>query len=92
MGLKLLLFIVLPLTFLAQQSTIQEQSTHYKNFSFSKENQWDSLNTIENGTIYQANSNQQKTTNCTLNKKVYGWHPYWVGSVYTKVILIIIYF
>ena len=84
MGLKLLLFIVLPLTFLAQQSTIQEQSTHYKNFSFSKENQWDSLNTIENGTIYQANSNQQKTTNCTLNKKVYGWHPYWVGSVYTN--------
>ena len=82
---RLLLSILIPLNFLAQQqSTIQEQSNHYKNFSFSKDSQWDSLNTIENGTIYHENSNQQKTTSCTLNKKVYGWHPYWVGSVYTN--------
>ena len=81
----LLLLSFISLKFLAQQqSTIQEQSNHYKNYSFSKDTQWDSLNTIENGTVYQANSNQQKTTSCTLNKKVYGWHPYWVGSVYTN--------
>jgi spore germination protein YaaH len=81
----LLLLSLISLNFLAQQqSTIQEQSNHYKNYSFSKDTQWDSLNTIENGTVYQANSNQQKTTSCTLNKKVYGWHPYWVGSVYTN--------
>ena len=24
----------------------------------------------------------QEKTNCNLNKVVYGWHPYWVGSVY----------
>jgi len=81
----LLLLSFISLNILAQQqSTIQEQSNHYKNYSFSKDSQWDSLNTIENGTVYQANSNQQKTTSCTLNKKVYGWHPYWVGSVYTN--------
>lgn len=81
----LLLLSFFSLNFLAQQqSTIQEQSNHYKNYSFSKDSQWDSLNTIENGTVYQTNSNQQKTTSCTLNKKVYGWHPYWVGSVYTN--------
>jgi spore germination protein YaaH len=69
-----------------QQSTIQEQSNHYKNYSFSKDTQWDSLNTIENGTVYEANPIQSKSSvlPCTLNKKVYGWHPYWVGSVYTN--------
>ncbi|MES2566245.1 MAG: glycosyl hydrolase family 18 protein [Bacteroidota bacterium] len=82
---KLLLLLILPLTFSAQQSTVQEQSQHYKNFSFSKDTQWDSLNTVENETIYVSNANQNKTsTSCTLNKKVYGWHPYWVGSVYTN--------
>ena len=53
----LLLLSLISLNFLAQQqSTIQEQSNHYKNYSFSKDTQWDSLNTIENGTVYQANS------------------------------------
>lgn len=81
-----LLSFLLPLNFLAQQqSTIQEQSNHYKNFSFTKDTQWDSLNTVENGTVYHPNTLQAKTTaTCTLNKKVYGWHPYWVGNVYTN--------
>lgn len=81
------LLLLLSLNILAQQqSTIQEQSNHYKNYSFSKDTQWDSLNTIENGTVYQANPIQSKSSTlpCTLNKKVYGWHPYWVGSVYTN--------
>jgi spore germination protein YaaH len=85
---KLLPILLLAsLNILAQQkSTIQEQSNHYKNYSFSKDTQWDSLNTAENGTVYQDNPIQSKTSSlpCTLNKKVYGWHPYWVGSVYTN--------
>lgn len=82
---KLLLILFIPLSFIAQQqSTIQEQSQHYKNYSFSEDKQWDSLNTSETGTVYHPNSLQSKTTSCTLNKKVYGWHPYWVGSVYTN--------
>lgn len=82
---KLLFLLLLPTSIFAQQSTVQEQSQHYKNYSFSKDTQWDSLNTAENGTIYQQNPNKLKTsTTCTLKKKVYGWHPYWVGSVYTN--------
>ncbi|MBC7695905.1 MAG: T9SS type A sorting domain-containing protein [Burkholderiales bacterium] len=82
---KLLIAICIPVSILAQQqSTIQEQSQHYKNFSFASDVQWDSLNTIENGTVYHNNQNQSKTTACALTKKVYGWHPYWVGSVYTN--------
>ena len=81
----LLLILLYPLTFVAQQSTIQEQSNHYKNYYFTRDTQWDSLNTLENGTVYHPNLLQPKTnTTCTLNKKVYGWHPYWVGSVYTN--------
>jgi spore germination protein YaaH len=78
-----LLFISLKI--LAQQySTIQEQSNHYKNYTFQNDNQWDSLNEKESGYKYKQLSNNQKTTNCNLTKKVYGWHPYWVGNVYTN--------
>ncbi|MBI3519320.1 MAG: hypothetical protein HY062_08175 [Bacteroidetes bacterium] len=82
----LLLSFLIPLNFLAQTlSTVQEQSLHYQNYTFSKDTQWDSLNTVENGTVYQLKESQSKaSTTCTLNKKVYGWHPYWVGSVYTN--------
>ena len=85
---KLVLFLAfLPFFSNAQQSIIQEQSNHYKNFNLTSEAQWDSLGFIENG--FQTQSNPQlKTTatsaSCTLNKKVYGWHPYWVGSVYNN--------
>lgn len=85
MSKKLLFLLLFPFTYVAQQSTILEQSQHYKNFSFTKETQWDSLNTVENGSVYQLNTNQSKSTAaCVLNKKVYGWHPYWVGSVYNN--------
>lgn len=79
-----LFFIIFPFISPAQFSTIQEQSNHYKNFHFSKEAQWDSLNKAETGTAVAQNISHQKTSACTLNKKVYGWHPYWVGSVYNN--------
>lgn len=82
---RLLFLLLYPCFIFAQQSTIQEQSNHYKNYSFGKDSQWDSLNYIENGVTYHPNKAQSKTSiNCNLNKKVYGWHPYWVGSVYTN--------
>lgn len=84
---KILFFLVLPLSVFSQQnSTVREQSEHYRNFSFTKDTQWDSLNFAENGIAYRPNTVQSKTNSlpCVLNKKVYGWHPYWVGSVYTN--------
>ncbi|MDF2450358.1 MAG: N-acetylmuramyl-L-alanine amidase, negative regulator of AmpC, AmpD [Bacteroidota bacterium] len=86
MNLNFLLFtLLLPVFISAQQSTIQEQSNHYRNFAFTKDTQWDSLNSVENGTVYHNDFIGAKTNStCTLKKKVYGWHPYWVGSVYTN--------
>jgi spore germination protein YaaH len=82
---KLLFVLLLPISFFAQpQSTVREQSQHYKNYNFIKDSQWDSLNTVENGTVYQLNPKSKTTSTCNLTKKVYGWHPYWVGSVYTN--------
>ncbi|MCC6182989.1 MAG: T9SS type A sorting domain-containing protein [Bacteroidia bacterium] len=82
---RLILFsLLLPLNFLAQPSTVHEQSLHYKKFQYTKDTQWDSLNTAETGQIYQNNLANKSMSNCTLTKKVYGWHPYWVGSVYNN--------
>ena len=85
MNKLLLALIIASYSVFAQHSIIQEQSNHYKQFNFSKENQWDSLFKTENGTAQtQINNNNFKTNACTLTKKVYGWHPYWVGNVYTN--------
>ncbi len=74
------------LGFSQTQSTIEEQSLHYKNFNFKSDAQWDSLSTIENNTTLNSFSKTSSapTASCNLTKKVYGWHPYWVGSVYTS--------
>ena len=83
---KLLINLLFPISLFAQQSTIQEQSQHYKNYSFINDAQWDSLQVIENGFMPSPSLPVSKTNSltCSLNKKVYGWHPYWVGSVYTN--------
>ena len=81
-----LLLITLPFFSIAQQSIIQEQSNHYKNFQYTNDAQWDSLFAVENGVSIRHNTSAARTatTACNLTKKVYGWHPYWVGSVYTN--------
>lgn len=85
MNKLLLALIIVSSSVFAQNSIIQEQSNHYKQFSFSTENQWDSLFKAENGSAAkQIDKNNFKTSACTLTKKVYGWHPYWVGSAYTN--------
>ena len=85
---KLLLLMVLPLLSFSQStSIIQEQSEHYKNFNFKSDSQWDSLFAIENNKPNVSASSKMSaapTASCNLTKKVYGWHPYWVGSVYTS--------
>lgn len=64
------------------KSIMQEQSEFYSAFKFTNDNSWDSLNTVLNGNAPSGKSNA-KTAACNLTKKVFGWHPYWVGSVYT---------
>jgi spore germination protein YaaH len=85
MGKYLFWLLCFPFVAFAQLSTVQEQRSYYERFRFNNELQWDSLNFHESGHKYQVKNNSDKATvNCNLNKKVYGWHPYWVGSVYTN--------
>lgn len=61
---------------------MQEQSEYYSAFKFNNDNAWDSLNAIHN-TVNPAGK-LNNTSACNLTKKVYGWHPYWSGTVYTS--------
>jgi spore germination protein YaaH len=61
----------------------QEQSEFYRKFKFTKDAQWDSLNEVLTGHHFIQKTSANKTSGgCTLNKRVYGWHPYWNGSTY----------
>ncbi|MBA3680176.1 MAG: T9SS type A sorting domain-containing protein [Bacteroidetes bacterium] len=67
------------------KSIMQEQSEYYGSLNLKTDAQFDSLRKIENNefsTLDQKPGALNSPT-CTLNKKVYGWHPYWVGSTYT---------
>lgn len=85
---KILPFLAFPLFSLGQNlSTIQEQSNHYQSFSFTNDAQWDSLSLLEQNRSPQTNNQRLSsapTASCNLVKKVYGWHPYWLGSVYNN--------
>ena len=84
---KLLFFLLaIPLAGLPQTSTIGEQSTYYQQFHYSNDAQWDSLRVSQQGIPTQASSGLRAVTSgsCSLTKKVYGWHPYWMGSVYNN--------
>ncbi|MDP1803030.1 MAG: glycosyl hydrolase family 18 protein [Bacteroidota bacterium] len=66
------------------KSIMQEQSEYYGSLNLKTDAQFDSLQIAENG-IAPANKGLESVLSptCTLNKKVYGWHPYWVGTAYT---------
>ncbi len=66
------------------KSIMQEQGELYNSYHLKTDAQFDSLRATE---LNQTpNANKISTANpfaCTLTKKVYGWHPYWVGTAYT---------
>jgi spore germination protein YaaH len=69
---------------LAQSNSgIQEQSLHYRGMGAHADSYWDSVRISEG-----APANVQPTVtvqgSCNLTKRVFGWHPYWVGSVYNN--------
>lgn len=84
---KLLFLILFPTTFFAQhQSIMQEQSNYYKSIQVSNDAQWDSINGTANNNFNTTSllAERTATTACVLNKQVYGWHPYWNGTVYNN--------
>lgn len=75
--------LFLSLTVVSQtafRSIMQEQSEFYSTFKFTSDQSWDSLTNV----INSQGLSQKNSSACVLKKKVYGWHPYWSGTVYTS--------
>ncbi len=67
------------------KSIMQQQSEKYSSYNFNTDAQFDSLRVAElNGHLSETKINAISTSTCVLNKRVLGWHPYWVGSTYTN--------
>jgi spore germination protein YaaH len=65
----------------AKRSIMQEQKEFYSKYNFTAENQWDSLDAVLHpGCKHEVLPKERSS--CTLTKMVYGWYPYWSGTVY----------
>lgn len=64
-------------------SVVQEQSTHYSQLGVQTDSYWDSLLVAE-GASNQRIGTSEAQGSCSLNKRVFGWHPYWMGPVYNN--------
>lgn len=62
------------------RSVMQEQSEFYSKTGLYRETSFDSLNNINKSTPHK----NKISPPCTLTKKVFGWHPYWNGSMYAN--------
>ncbi|MGZ3919268.1 MAG: glycosyl hydrolase family 18 protein [Bacteroidia bacterium] len=82
--LSLLIFIF-SLQSSAQQhkSIMQEQSEYYSQLNLKSEKQYDSLRLTETSASISDLRSASSST-CALNKRIFGWHPYWNGSTYTN--------
>lgn len=65
-------------------SVIREQSEHYASFGQQSDLYWDSLRISEGAPVTNTSVQGRNANSCNLNKRVFGWHPYWVGSVYNN--------
>lgn len=85
---KYWLSVLLAIAFLPviaqQHSVMQEQSQHYASFGQRSDVFWDSLRIAEGAPNTGAAQQPLSINTCSLNKRVFGWHPYWVGSVYNN--------
>lgn len=66
------------------KSIMQEQSEEYSQYNYTTEQEWDNLRDALTGRQHTANSSNHKSAVCTLNKRVLGWHPYWMGTSYNN--------
>ncbi|MFL5752071.1 MAG: glycosyl hydrolase family 18 protein [Bacteroidia bacterium] len=79
-SIALFLFAIFGTFAQGTQSSIQEQKDHYGKLGALSDKEWDKLNGRED--VHHASEARSQT--CTLNKRVFGWHPYWNGSTYTN--------
>lgn len=83
-----LLFILSGLISLAQsKSILQEQAEQYSKYNYTNDADWDALRAKETGIAPNSTgkvNGSNEIQACTLNKRVFGWHPYWVGTAYNN--------
>lgn len=64
------------------QSTLKEQSEYYKTLGIKTDAEWDIIN--DKKAVAEKSTELKSMTVCNLNKRVFGWHPYWVGTAYNN--------
>ena len=74
----LILILTIKHLAISQISIHDEQLSYYNSLGELTETQYNNLNGYSNTNLTIA------TSNCTLDKIVFGWHPYWVGSAYNN--------
>lgn len=60
---------------------------YYSSLDLKTDSQFDSLRNVENNLSVKNQHGESFATpsaTCTLNKKIFGWHPYWNGNTYTN--------
>lgn len=67
---------------LPHKSIHQEEAERYAVYNLSTDAQWDSLRGAQTGKPKNFIAKNNRT--CNLNKRVYGWHPYWSNGLQTN--------
>ena len=78
--MKIYQFLILLFLIKSGYSQQIDQSIHHEQLMYYNQLGNATANFYENSTNHSAISKSR--SGCNLNKVVYGWHPYWVGSVY----------
>lgn len=78
------LFLCSFVLFAQYPSAVQEQSVHYAQMGSHDDFYWDSVRVAEAAPPNSAQQSIQPIGQCQLNKRVFGWHPYWMGTVYNN--------
>lgn len=75
-----IIFLLISNCSFAQHKSIhQEESEKYAVYNFSSDSQWDSARTAQTGLNKKFVTRESRA--CNLNKRVYGWHPYWSNGL-----------
>src|SRR5688572_22613044 len=64
-----------------EKSIRQLQHEEYSKYNFTRQEQWDSLYLVQNpGAKATPKNPAMQRSACSLKKRVFGWHPYWLAS------------
>lgn len=84
----LILFLITNLVFSQfdeRYSVVQEHASYYHSLRLTTQAQWDSLHVAQGDFLAKRTPPPLKLkSTCDLKKRIFGWHPYWMGSAYTN--------